>query len=219
MEKNYLNIPEFSGTIAIMVRHAERYPINNMVNALELLLTSQGKQDAYMLGKSLARYSPLAIYHSPVPRCQETADSIREGIISVNQPATMEGYLLDLGGPYITGNWEAIVSNIEQMGHANFIRKWFDNELPESLIMSLPEAAQNQLKILVNQLRSNRHSTINITHDWNIMIMREYFFKLRHEDIGDPDYLDGVYAFVKNGKLHLGYHEHIAVINISLNES
>jgi len=214
MNTTSINLPDNSGSFAIMLRHAERFPIHNMADALNLPLTSKGKNDAYLLGQNLARYSPFTIYHSPVPRCRETADSIREGILSVNQQATLEGLVLDLGGPYITGNWEAIVSSIEQMGHAGFVRKWFDNELPSNLIMSLPKAAHIQLMILVNQLRSHKTSTINVTHDWNIMIMREYYFKFRHEEIGDPDYLDGVYAFFNNGKLHIGYHEHVRTITL-----
>lgn len=195
-----------------MVRHAERFPINNMANALNILLTSKGKQDAYLLGQNLSRYSPFSIYHSPVPRCKETADSIREGIVNAHQKATMDGFLLDLGGPYITGNWDVIVNSIEKMGHGVFVRKWFNNELPDDMIMSLPEAAHVQLMILVNQLRSHSNSTINVTHDWNIMIMREYYFNLRHEEIGDPDYLDGVYAFFRKGILHLCYHDHQVTI-------
>ncbi|MBP7734837.1 MAG: histidine phosphatase family protein [Spirochaetes bacterium] len=213
MIENNLNIPEIHGAIAIMVRHAERHPINKMANALDLLLTSKGKEDAYNLGQSLARYSPIAIYHSPVPRCKETADCIREGISNAKQVATLEGFIFDLGGPYITGIWESVVRAIEEIGQTKFIRKWFDNELPADLIMSLPEAARIQLSILVNQLNSQRHSTVNVTHDWNIMIMREYYFNLRHEDIGDPGYLDGLYAFYENDRLFLGYHNHVMEIN------
>jgi bisphosphoglycerate-dependent phosphoglycerate mutase len=216
MIENNLNIPEIPGTVAIMVRHAERHPINKMANALDLPLTSKGKEDAFNLGKSLARYSPIALYHSPVPRCKETADSIHEGISSANQVGTLEGFLFDLGGPYITGNWEAVVQAIEEIGQPRFIRKWFDDELPTNLIMPLPQAGRIQLSILVNQLDSHSQSTINVTHDWNIMIMREYYFKLRHEDIGDPGYLDGLYAFYKNDRLFLGYHDHVMEINPSL---
>ncbi|HNW29060.1 MAG TPA: histidine phosphatase family protein [Spirochaetota bacterium] len=211
MKQNPLNIPDISTPVAIMVRHAERYPIGNMENALELLLTAKGKEDAFTLGWNLSGFSPLSIYHSPVPRCKETADSIRDGILSANQKATVEGLLLDLGGPYITGDWYAVVKAIEEIGHARFIRKWFNNELPASLIMSLPEAARIQLKILIHQLHTGSNSTINVTHDWNIMIMREYFLHLRHEDIGDPDYLDGLYAFIEKDRVHLGYHGTVIV--------
>ena len=215
MNQRNVTCPEVTGSIAIMIRHAERHPIDTMANALEARLTAKGKKDAFKLGQRLARFSPINIYHSPVSRCRETADSLLEGIVRSEHEATIVGYLLELGGPYITGNWDAIVKNIEHFGHSLFIRKWFDNEFTPQLIMSLPEAAHTQLNILINQLRSNSSSSINITHDWNIMILREYYFNLRHEDIGDPDYLDGVCAYLHDRTLHLVYHEHERTFNIS----
>jgi phosphohistidine phosphatase SixA len=215
MKCNASNYPEISGNIAIMIRHAERDPIEIMANALEARLTNNGKLAAYKLGQSLARYNPMSIYHSPVPRCIQTAESIFDGIVSCNESATIVGHLLELGGPYITSSWDAIVNSIAELGHSMFLRKWFDNELPSNLIMSLPEAAHLQLNILVNQLRSCNSSSINITHDWNIMIVREYYFNLRHEDIGDPDYLDGVCAYFQQDRLHLRYHEHEKTIDLS----
>ena len=215
MKHNASNYPEISGNISIMIRHAERDPIEIMANALEARLTNNGKSDAYKLGQRLARYNPINIYHSPVPRCRQTAESIFEGIVSCNESATIVGHLLELGGPYITSTWDSVVKSIEELGHSMFIRKWFDNELPSNLIMSLPEAAHIQLNILINQLRSGHSSSINITHDWNIMIVREYYFNLRHEDIGDPDYLDGVCAYFQQDGLHLRYHEHERTIDFS----
>jgi hypothetical protein len=160
----------------------------------------------------MSRYSPIKLYHSPVPRCAQTAESILAGIMKENHKAELAGFMLELGGPYITGNWDEIVKSIERYGHSVFIRKWFDNELPPALIMPLPDAARSQLNILAGQLRSGGTSTINVTHDWNIMIFREYFFDLKHEDIGDPDYLDGLCAYLDDSALHLRYHEHERII-------
>lgn len=214
MIRNSLNLDDVSGQVAIIIRHAERDPIDFMTRALEARLTIGGKSDAFLLGQSLARYNPINIYHSPVPRCMETAECIFEGIISCNESANLAGYLLELGGPYITSNWDVVVSSIEQNGQSMFIRKWFDDELPPDLIMPLPEAANVQLNILASQLRSGNSSSINITHDWNIMILREYYFNLRHEDIGDPDYLDGMFAYLRDDRLHLRYHEHERILNV-----
>lgn len=203
------------GPIAIMIRHAERHPIGKIINALEVELTDRGKTDAYKLGRMLARFCPVNIFHSPVPRCKQTADSIFDGIQSIDSRAQVSGYMLDLGGPYITGDWNSIATAIEQHGHNQFIRRWFNNELPSSLIMSLPEAAHIQLKIIISQLTSSTLSSINITHDWNIMILREYYFHLRHEDIGDPVFLDGIHAFLSDGKIFLRYHEHERILPLS----
>ena len=207
--------PENAGKTAIMVRHAERDPIEKMADALVPTLTAKGKSDSFEMGRSLTQHGPYNIFHSPVPRCRETAEYILEGIAQSNFNSTIVGSLLELGGPYITGNWDGIVATIEKLGHSIFIRRWFDNELPPDLIMPLPEAARIQSGILVGQLRASSLSSIHITHDWNIMIMREYYFHLRHEDIGDPDYLDGVLAFIAGGTLHLRYHEHESTIDLS----
>jgi phosphohistidine phosphatase SixA len=215
MKQNSLNFSDVSGNVAIMIRHAERDPIEFMTRALEARLTANGKSDAFKLGQCLARYNPINIYHSPVPRCIQTAESIFDGIVSCNETATLVGHLLELGGPYITSTWDAVVNSIEKFGHSLFIRKWFDNELPANLIMPLPEAAHIQLNILANQLRSGNSSSINITHDWNIMILREYYLNLRHEEIGDPDYLDGVCAYLHQDRLYLRYHEHERTIDFS----
>lgn len=215
MKYNASNYQKIFGNIAIMIRHAERDPIEFMAHALEARLTNNGKSDAYKLGQHLAKHNPITIYHSPVPRCRQTAECIFEGIADCNGSATMAGQLLELGGPYITGNWDSIVKSIEEFGHTLFIRKWFDNELPSNLIMPLAEAAHIQSNILIDQLRSGNSSSINITHDWNIMIVREYYFNLRHEDIGDPDYLDGVFAYLLQDRLHLRYHEYETTIDLS----
>jgi hypothetical protein len=215
MKNNIVPFSDAPGPIAFIIRHAERDPIEKMVNALEPRLTPQGKTNAFNLGTMLAHLCPINIYHSPVPRCRQTAECILKGINSLNQRAEIAGYLLELGGPYITGNWDAVVAAIEKHGQTNFIRKWFDNELPGTLIMSLKQAAHVQLKILLDQLSSAQTSFLNVTHDWNIMILREYFFKLRHEEIGIPDYLDGLFAYVSDGQLFLQYHEHEVKLNIS----
>lgn len=207
MEQSRILIPERGSPVAIIIRHAERHPIEKMADALVPTLTSKGRSDSVTLGRSLAPQGPYAIFHSPVPRCRETAECISEGMAGGGTAATLAGPLLDLGGPYITGNWDGIVAAIEQLGHSLFIRRWFDNELPAGLIMPLPQAARVQAGILAGQLRDAVTSFINITHDWNIMILREYYFHLRHEEIGDPGFLDGLLAFIEKGRLHLRYHD------------
>jgi hypothetical protein len=205
-----------TGPFSIIIRHAERHPIEQMINALEVQLTERGMKDSYDLGEMLARFCPINIYHSPVPRCRQTAENILEGVWSLDGRATLSGYLLELGGPYITGDWGTITASIEKQGHTRFLRRWFDNELPATLVMSLPDAARVQLKVLANQLAATDVSSINITHDWNIMILREYYFNLKHEDVGDPDFLDGLYAYMSDEKIILGYHENEIIIDTSV---
>ncbi len=204
-------------TVSIILRHAERDPITDMAHALEVRLTDSGKFAAYSLGTHLAGYGPVNLFHSPVMRCLETARSLLEGIKSAEEDALLIGPLNELGGPYITGDWRELVKCVKEHGQPLFIRKWFDNELPSDLIMPLSLAAELHLRLIYTQLCSER-SAINITHDWNIMVLREHYFNLRHEDLGEPGYLDGFCAYLEAGKIVLTYHEHSAAISPPLSD-
>ncbi len=196
-----------SETVSIIIRHAERHPITDMSQALDARLTENGKHQAYALGRSLISYSPLDLYYSPVPRCLETAQSLHKGVVSASKDAVLMGPLHELGGPYIIGNWMDVVTHVKKHGQSLFIRKWFNNELPADMIMPLPLAAELHLRLIGEQLKQGK-SVINITHDWNIMVMREYYFNMRHEEIGEPDFLDGFLAYKENNSILLTYHGH-----------
>jgi hypothetical protein len=186
-----------------------------MSQALDARLTEKGKTDAYTLGHNLLSFTPFDLYHSPVPRCHETAYYLHKGIVSASKDAALIGPLHELGGPYIIGNWMDVVTLIKEYGHSLFIRKWFNNELPADLIMPLPIAAELHLRLIRKQLNGGR-SVINITHDWNIMVLREYYFNIRHEDIGEPGFLDGFCANRENDSIILRYKGHSIKIPIPL---
>lgn len=179
---------------SLIIRHAERDHIVETARALEALLTDRGKQQAFELGKRLAPFGKIIIRHSPVQRCKQTAEKITEGIVSCGGAAEMAGALMELGGPYITGNWGEIIAEIDKRNFNGFVRAWFNGELPESLITPLDVSAQLQASILRAQLSQNSASFVNVSHDWNVMCLREYYFGIRHEDVGTPEYLDGVIA-------------------------
>jgi hypothetical protein len=210
-----LQTHKLKGNVAIILRHAERHPIINYTDAFDLCLTEKGKTEAYEFGQLFKKFDSVKLYHSPVLRCRQTAEGIVAGILSINKKASIVGYLLDLGGPYVTSPWEGITAMVERMGQSAFVRKWFNNEFAPDYIMPLNLAAKSQLQILIKQLHPDNSSTINVTHDWNIMLLREYYFNLRHEDIGEPDYLDGLYAYIQNESLHLVYNEHKKIIDLT----
>lgn len=194
--------------VAVILRHAERYPVVDPLTHSKVLLTEKGHEDAFNLGKSLSFLKPAAFYASPVTRCQQTAEGIAKGIHNPDGTPPLVSYLYALGGPYILGEWTEIMRLVQTHGISTYLRKWFDGELPEDLVMPVEEAAQLEFDILKKQLESHENA-INITHDWNIMIMRQHFFNLRHEDIGYPSFLDGMTAYMENGRIYLVYHDHV----------
>ena len=194
--------------LSIIMRHAERESIIDMKNALSALLTPQGKIDAYTLGSQLTHLAPVILYNSPVERCHQTADQIYHAIIDNSGDCKLNGTIFDLGGPYIKGDWSELMQIIQKTGMYEFTRQWFNGHISSDLIMPLPEAALTQINVLLKQLNENINCTINISHDWNLMILLEYYFKLKHEDIGIPSFLDSISAYKTNDTIHLQYHHH-----------
>ena len=194
--------------IALLIRHAERDPITSMIHATAPLLTESGKSDALAFGGNIAVLSPFKLYFSPVKRCEQTADFISLGIKNNNGTVLAQKVLQKLGGPYITGDWLKITTLVEKLGHFTFLRRWFNGELPEGTIMPLRDAALIMAGVLVDQLNKETCSIINVTHDWNIMTVLEYFLNIKHEDSGVPPYLDGLCCYLKDNEVHLIYNGH-----------
>src|SRR4030067_337813 len=90
---------EFSGPTAISIRHAEREPIHRYADAFDAPLTEKGKADAHRFGRSMRQINPVKLYHSPVLRCEQTAEGICTGILSLSRQAAVAGSIFDLGGP------------------------------------------------------------------------------------------------------------------------
>lgn len=212
MLKEYIDAINAEGQTVFFIRHAERYPIDDMKDALQIRLTGKGHIDSMNLGKELAPHGPFSLFHSPVPRCMETAQMINDGITSSGIESKLSGELLELGGPYVKGDWVELVKRTREAGPSAFVRQWFDTDQHDDLMVPLETAAETSLAFLQDQLETLSTSVINVSHDWNIMILREYFFQIRHEDYGMPDFLDGLALFNDSGKTVLSYHDRQMVL-------
>ncbi len=201
------------GRSGVIIRHAERYSIENMINAFAAEITEKGLNDSLELGREIGSLeglkgiSDLVLYHSPIKRCIQTAERIRDGIGESKDDSRVAGVLGELGGPYITGDWQEVVNEIENHGYEDFIRRWFSNAYPRDLLLSLKESAYIIIGAILERLTGNSILTINVTHDLNVLVLREYFFKIRHEELGLPGFLDGIVISVEGEKLHLFYND------------
>jgi len=216
---NHIPIEELADNrpVAILLRHAERHPIVNWEKVDEPLLTEKGHIDSFKLGQELVQLSPVNLYHSPSPRCKQTADGIHNGILNQSGMSRIVGHLSELAGrDIITGDWNDVVKIVEKHGWPFFCRKWFDGELPGALAIPLEQAAHVELLFLVEQLESKEASKVNVTHDFLVSVLREYFFGTRHEDIGIPDPLDAIAAYLSHEGIHLRYHQNECIVKLPL---
>jgi broad specificity phosphatase PhoE len=200
--------------VAVLMRHAERDPIVTVEDSLGARLNDAGKAHARSLGEKLARFENLRFFHSPVERCRQTAEEIAAGAETRGAKPRMGGELFDLGGPYMK-DWRAVMKRVFDIGAGTFVRDWFGGRLPPGLAMEPAAAAGGQLAILADQLADPDWSgaTINVTHDWNMLLVRNHYFDLDQRALGWPDYLEGVAAFQQDGRLMLQFGPHRVTVN------
>ncbi len=192
--------------VAILMRHAERDPIHSVDDSLAARLNQAGKAAAHQLGQNLVDFSPLRIYHSPVPRCLQTAEAVAAGVQAAGRSADIGGQMMELGGPYMK-DWKTVMGRVLKEGAKPFVRDWFTGKLPEGLVQEAGEAAREQVRILANQLSEAQNTAciLNVTHDWNIMLVRHAYFKPDQAAEAWPDYLEGIAAYHHQGKLYLQF--------------
>ena len=211
------------GCPLLLVRHGERGPLDSALGGSDVPLTPNGHRTANVLGQGLAALSrqpresseldapagrAFVLHHSPLRRCKQTAVAIAHGIRATGLEACVMGPLDGLAGPYLYKPAEALELSF-QMG-AEFVRAWFDRRLDPVLIGGRAETARSQIGAVLRAQQSEPSSPgVFVSHDWNIMAVREEIFGLRHEDAGWLGFLDGVALVPLGRELVVVYHEEV----------
>lgn len=190
--------------VAILMRHAERGHFNHPAEGANVPITAQGRADAESLGRSFGSCGSIELFHSPVGRCRQTADAIGRGAAQagVAIPSIVEKGVL--GGPYLL-NVTAALNKAGELGH-RFVREWFDGGLAPGLLKAREATAREQLQAVDTCLsRAERGLVVMVTHDWNLLAVREELFGIRHEDDRWPGFLDGLIVWRADGLLHVAF--------------
>jgi broad specificity phosphatase PhoE len=174
--------------VAIVVRHAERHPVDDLARHEEVLLTERGHEHAREAGTrvrmTFAAHA-VRVAHSPVTRCKETALGIATGAgASCRVVGPEEG----LGSPFVVDRQRAF-EYVVKTG-PRFIRHWFDGKIPADVFMPRRQAARAQLDAIERHLEPESLA-ICVTHDWNIALLKEDLLALTPER-GWPNFLDGI---------------------------
>ena len=198
---------------AIVIRHAQRYDICEPNDYWECGLTDTGMKQATDFGISIAEhFDSYRLFFSPVKRCQQTAENIMASLAAAEKNVISINSELLLGVSYIQID---IVDGFKEADKhiPNFIREWFDGKIDPKVYMPLHETKEQHLAYFREKFSTasdGRHLDIHVTHDWNINVLREGIFGLKHEDAGWPDFLTGLgfsgtplTAFVNNREKHM----------------
>ena len=195
---------------AVILRHAERFPILEATDHTLVELTPDGTVAAEAFGARIVGFDCVRIFHSPVKRCRQTAECIARGVSSTGCPLEIAGPEEVLGVNYIIDPMEAGRLSLVHGDH--FIRLWFSGQIAPTVIRAAEHIAARKLAFLTQRLQEpcprGRRLDLHVSHDWNIIALRELVCGVRHEEAGWLNFLDGVVFSSVAAGLHAVYREH-----------
>lgn len=194
-------------TIAV-IRHSARLPITEatLEAAFTTPLTEEGRTRAVSMGAALPRPLPVRLWHSPAPRCEETAACLARGLESQGGTAVREGEWSLLGGEFIR-DASAVVTAFAEQGPRGFFRAWSRGELGTSVVMDLPRAADNLLRAILQAGTGSGQPALrlHVTHDIVIVALLASVCDVTDPAIPWPGYLEGVVLDRVDGRVRCAY--------------
>ncbi|MGI0080030.1 MAG: histidine phosphatase family protein [Nitrososphaerales archaeon] len=208
-----------SDRIGILVRHSAK--INTEDTKDYGLLSPLGHAEARRFGRLLPKGYNLNLSYSAETRCVETAKEIMTGYAESNA-----GNCCDLGAEGFLASFHFFSKNETAMNSykrivrgKRFLREWLDNTLPEGIMTPIENVRAFVAEYFQRQMQGAAPPLLRvwIGHDFGIMMIREFLFGGKFEDLPWIQYLDGiVFTSDSNNSLHARWNDKITEIK-SLN--
>jgi broad specificity phosphatase PhoE len=151
----------------IVVRHSERNDISSVDDYGNLGLNPTGLKAAHEFGSLLPADRNYHFYHSPVSRCRQTAENIREGLqdrgVTVNSLIEMRS----LARIYITR--ESYLALMGRDGR-NFVYNWLAGHYPPwdiNLSLNVAQKAALEIRKIVKKASSS-DTYVFASHDLQV---------------------------------------------------
>ena len=203
-------------TVAAVMRHAARHPIIDPREPLAAELTTEGEQAAEAFGSKITGFDHLRLFHSPVKRCQQTAECVAAGAARAGVAVELIGPQPELGVAYILNQVET--GRLSGVHGEHFVRLWFTNQVPGEIIERAPAIIRRKVAYVAARLHepaavAGRRLDLHVSHDWNVIMLRELLLGVRHEEAGWAHFLDGVAFTAEAEKLRAFYREREAAVS------
>jgi len=196
--------------VAAILRHAARYPILDLARPELAEITPEGAKAAEEMGRRLRGFDQVRFYHSPVKRCQQTAECLARGVGASGVKVAHLGPEPALGVDYILDLAEA--GRLSQVHGEHFVRLWIKGEVSPEIIRNTKHIAETKMTFLTRRLGEpvcgGRRLDLHVSHDWNIMVLREHLLGVRHEEAGWLGFLDGIGLCQRGGVMQVMYRQH-----------
>jgi broad specificity phosphatase PhoE len=198
--------------VTLLLRHSARERIADATtaSAIGAQLTAAGRAQARAFGEALLPSAQVRLFYSPVPRCEETARLIADGVAARGGAATVLGPSRDLGAIFVRDP-RPVMEIFAERGLRGFMAAWRRAALPAEALQALPEAGA---ELLASLLASRRRAAapppcidVHVTHDLVILALLATAWDVDADVVPIPGYLDGAILSVgPDGAPRLWYH-------------
>ena len=197
IEQRLTQVPP-GADVALLVRHAEREEILPGTFGEAVQLTSRGIAEAEHLGRVLASRRWEGVVSSPLLRCCETAAGICRGApwsgnIAVDRRLGDPGAFIvdpEVAGPFFLTH-----------GIQEIVRRQLHDSAPPPGMRSTGEGVKLLLDLAASRLASGGGLAIYVTHDALLAVVVARLFRVRHDAVPWPDYLDGLLMWRSGARL------------------
>lgn len=201
--------------VVLLLRHSARDPLPDGEVGNDVPITLSGKHCAEELGRKLgARIRSL--HSSPVPRCIQTANALREGA-SVELDIVVSRLLGDPGVYVLDGDlaW----ANWEKLGHEEVMRHIVSESDPLPGMAQSDEAAQLLLGHMLTSAGNASGLHLFITHDSVITATVSRLQGIPHGPSDWPCFLEGALFWRTEKGVLVVYRKAVFLIRLTDTES
>lgn len=151
----------------VMLRHSERDRLQEVKDLSAMPLNERGKRTAFEFGQQLPHDRSYHFFCSPLTRCRQTAEHIRDG---VQQQGAVVGDMTDL--PSLVSGYvspQEYVKILHRDG-SPFIYNWLAGHYPPSFLEPTRSIAQRTAAEMLERLRSAKpdDTLICVSHDQQV---------------------------------------------------
>ncbi len=180
-------------SVALLIRHAHRHSIpKGVIEHERVPLTLTGRRRAFAFGARLPRSYALRLFHSPVPRCQETAECIQSGFHASGGSAHVMGERDFLCINLV--DQRAMVRILDELGHHRFGYRWLRGAVDAAVMDDPRTVAATTIHGILAALAADggQRIDVHVTHDLNLLAVRDVIAPVATEDFVWPAYLSGI---------------------------
>lgn len=187
--------------VALLLRHSVRPPLPEDGAGLDLALTPRGFEMAHTLGVQLGKRLQT-LRTSPVQRCQQTAEAMREGA-GVSLPVEDDPMLGGLGAFLVDSS--AAWKTFQERGHVAIMEHLVRDGSPLPGFAAADQAMRGLVEHMLQAAGEAGGLHVHITHDLFLAVTAARALGVELEEDDWPDMLEGAFFWRVGDRLHVRY--------------